>query len=462
MQYDLLLKGGTVVTAEDSFVADVAIKDGIIVAMGTDLEVGTSSKVLNISGKLLLPGGIDVHTHLDMPFGGTVSADDFYTGTVAAACGGTTSIIDFAIQGQGQTLASTLETWKDKAKEKAVIDYGFHVAITDMNPYIIQEMEQAVQAGVTSFKLFMTYDGLRVDDEVMLQALLKAKEIGALIQVHAENYYMLKYMIGKYLAEGKTDPIYHAWSRPDLAEAEAVSRAIFLAKQAEAPLYIVHLSSAAGLAPIREAREEGYPIMAETCPQYLVLDETRYLEPDFAGAKYVMSPPLRTIDNQEPLWKALREGSVQVVATDHCPFNFSGQKEMGREDFTKIPNGAPGIEPRMMVLHSQGVTEDRLSLQKFVAVTATNPAKIFGMYPEKGSVLIGGDADLVVWDPEDKGIITKSMLHENVDYSTFEGFPYQARPLYTLVRGEIVAEKGEFSGTKGFGKMIRRKPITVL
>ncbi len=459
--FDLLIKGGTIVTAEESYVADIGVSKGKIAMIGLDLG-DQASEVVYAEGKYVLPGAIDVHTHLEMPFGGTVSADDFYTGTVAAACGGTTSIIDFAVQGQGATLMDTIDTWKKKAEDKAVIDYGFHIAITDMNDDVVNEMETAVNEGFTSFKLFMTYDGMRVDDQVMLQALTKAKEIGALIQVHAENYYMIKMLTEEFIAQGKTDPVYHAYSRPPFSEAEAVSRAVYLAMQAEAPLYIVHLSSAAGLEPIKKARELGYPVMAETCPQYLVLDEEYYLEKDFGGSKYVMSPPLRHKENQKPLWKGLYDGNIQVVATDHCPFNFKGQKELGRGDFTKIPNGAPGVEARMMVLQGQGVEADKISLQKMVEVTSTNPAKIFGMYPKKGTIVAGSDADLVIWDPESSGVLSKEMLHENVDYTPFEGFTYTAKPVMTFSNGKIIVKNSEFIGEKGSGTMLKRKPITVL
>jgi dihydropyrimidinase len=461
LEFDLIIKGGQIVTASDSYVADIAIRDGKIVLIGEELSF-PAQKFIDASGKYLLPGGIDVHTHLDMPFGGTVASDDFATGTIAAACGGTTTIVDYAIQGKGQSLQATAAVWQEKAAGKAAIDYGLHIAITDMNEDILAEMPEIIAAGYSSFKLFMTYDGLRVNDDAMLKALMVTKEHGGLVCVHAENYYIIDYLVKKFLAEQKTDPIYHALSRPPLAEAEATGRAIKLAQIAQAPLYIVHLSCQESLSEVKRAREAGLPVMGETCPQYLLLSEDNYREPDFNGAKYVMSPPLRPRENNEILWQALAQGNLQVVATDHCPFFFKGQKELGREFFGKIPNGAPGIETRMSLLYGVGVAEQKISLQKLVEVSATNPAKIFGMYPYKGTIAVGSDADIVVFDPNKDLVLRKKMLHENVDYTPYEGIRVKGYPVMTIVGGKIVVENGQFLGQRGAGRFIKRRAPLII
>ena len=459
--YELLIKGGTIVTATDTYVADVAVKDGKIVLIGSGLA-GDAATVIDAGGKYVLPGGIDVHTHLDMPFGGTVSSDDFETGTKAAAHGGTTTVVDFAIQGKGQTLTETAAAWQRKAEGRAVIDYGLHLAVTDATDSVLEEMAVMIAQGYSSFKLFMTYDGMRVNDDVLMKALIKTKEHGGLVCVHAENYYVIDYLVKKFLSEGKTDPPYHARSRPVLAEAEATGRAVKLAKLVNAPLYIVHLSCQEALAEVEQARGAGYPIMAETCPQYLLLSEDNYQEPDFQGAKYVMSPPLRPRSNQSVLWQALAQGKLQVVATDHCPFFFKGQKEMGRESFAKIPNGAPGIEARLVLMHEYGTGQGKFSIQKFVEITATNPAKIFGLYPEKGTIAIGSDADVVIFDPKEERTITKDMLHENVDYTPYQGFKVKGFPITTIANGQIVVDHGHFMGRPGAGRFIKRKtPIII-
>lgn len=461
LEFDLILKGGQIVTASDVYTADVAIHDGKVVLLGRELSF-PAKKFIDVAGKYLLPGGIDVHTHLDMPFGGTVASDDFASGTIAAAFGGTTAVVDFAIQGKGQSLKQTIEVWQEKAAGKAVIDYGLHIAITDMNDAILAEMPEAIAAGYPSFKLFMTYDGLRVNDDTMVKALHVTRDYGGLVCVHAENYYIIDYLVKKFLAEQKTEPIYHALSRPALAEAEATGRAIKLAQLAQAPLYIVHLSCQESLREVRQARKEGLPVMAETCPQYLLLSEDNYREPDFHGAKYVMSPPLRPRDNNEILWQALAKGDLQVVATDHCPFFFKGQKEMGRDFFGKIPNGAPGIEARMPLLYGAGTAEGKISLQKLVEVSATNPAKIFGMYPHKGTIAVGSDADIVVFDPDQELILRKKILHENVDYTPYEGIRVKGYPVITIAGGRVVVENGRFLGEKGAGRFVKRSAPMII
>ncbi len=456
MRFDTIIKHGTIVTGSDTYSADIGIKDEKITVIADDLSEN-GAEVIDAAGKYVFPGGIDVHTHLDMPFCDTTSKDDFETGTIAAACGGTTSIIDFCIQSKGQTLAEALEVWHAKAKDKAVIDYGFHVAITDMNENILAEMKEIIKEGCPSFKLFMTYEGLRVDDEKLLEALIQARDNGGLICVHAENYYVIKYMVEKFKKEGKNEPIYHALSRPPFVESEATGRAIKLAQFADAPLYIVHLTCKLSLDEVSRARKANGKIMAETCPQYLLLSEDNYKEPDFNGAKYVISPPIRTADNQKYLWQGLKDNELQVVSTDHCSFDFKGQKDMGKDFFGKIPNGAPGIETRIPLIYDRGVNTGKISLNRFVEITSTNPAKIFGMYSQKGTIAIGSDADLVIFDPKLKKTISQKMLHENVDYTAYEGFEVMGYPVVTLSRGKVVAKEGEFVGTVGAGKFIARK-----
>ena len=450
----MIVKGGTVVTASDTFKADIGIKEGKITEMGSDLGLD-AVEIVNASDKYVFPGGIDPHTHMDMPFGGTFSSDDFKTGTKAAACGGTTTIVDFSVQSTGKSLRHAADTWRKKADGKAVIDYGIHIALTDMTEKVINEIPEIIAEGYPSFKLFMTYDGMRVDDGTLLRILMKVNEGGGLCCVHAENYYVVDYFQHKFLSEGKIEPIYHALSRPDLSEGEAAGRAIKLAKIANAPLFLVHNSCEASISEITRARQEGYPIMGETCPQYLLLSEDNYREPGFNGAKYVMSPPLRDKKNWPIIWKALKNNSLQVVSTDHCPF-FMSQKEMGKESFTKIPNGAPGVEARMSLMYTYGVAYGKFDLNRFVQLTSTNAAKVYGMYPKKGTISIGSDADLVVFDPNVETTLTKSMLHENVDYTPYEGFKLTGYPVVTISRGSVVARDGQFVGKEGRGEFIKR------
>ncbi len=454
---NLVVKNGTVVTATDMYKADVRCENGKIVSIGKDLK---GEEYVEAEGMYVLPGAVDMHTHLDMPFGGSVSSDDFYTGTVAAACGGTTTVVDFAIQQQGGTLKQALDTWMGKAEGKAVTDYGFHVAITDLPPKVMKEIPQMVKQGVTSFKLFLAYKGaLMVDDATFYQALKIAKENRALICVHAENGDVVDILIKNLLAEGKTDPYYHAVSRPDKAEGEATFRALALAEMAEAPVYIVHLTCAEALEKVRQARNKGLPAYAETCPQYLLLDVNQYKEPDFGGAKYVMSPPLREKWNQEILWDGLKNGDLQVISTDHCPFNFKGQKDMGIDDFSKIPNGAPGIETRIPLIYTEGVGKHRFSLNKMVELTAATPAKLFGLFPEKGTIAVGADADIVLFDPEKEVTLTQGILHQNVDYTPYEGMKVKGYAVKTIVAGKVIVDNGKFIGEKGTGKYIKRKPF---
>ncbi len=453
---DMVIKNGTIVTASDIYKGDIGIKNGKIAEIGEDLN---ADKIVDAAGKYVIPGGIDAHTHLDMPFGGTFSSDDFQTGTKAAAIGGTTAVIDYSVQPAGGTLHDAARIWGEKG-EKACIDYSFHIAVTNADDNAIREMPEMVKEGYTSFKVYMVYDGMRVDDEAFIKILKKSAECGALVGVHCENYYVIKHLTETLLAEGKTEPKYHAVSRPASCEGEAANRAITLAAMANAPLLIVHNTCEESISKIKEAREKGLPIVGETCPQYLFLSEDNYEEPNFGGAKYVMSPPLRDKKNWDYIWKQLKDGVIQTVATDHCPFFFE-QKKLGIDDFSKIPNGAPGIELRMPLMLSNG-PKHGLTLQRIVEVTATNPAKLFGMYPQKGTIAIGSDADIVLFDPNKKVKVTKDMLHENVDYTSFEGFELDGYPVMTISRGDIIAENGEYVGEEKRGKFIRRGKPEIL
>ena len=456
-----LIRGGTIVTATDIFTADVLISGDKVQAIGLSLPTDVD-RVIDASGKYVLPGGVDVHTHLDMPFGGTVSADDFETGTRAAAFGGTTTIVDFAIQSKGGTLRGALDTWLDKARGKACIDYGLHVAITDLPDSVMDEIPELVEDGVSSFKLFMAYKGaLQVDDATFYRALVKAKECGAIISFHGENGDVIDVLVKQMIAAGQVEPLYHALSRPPEAEAEATARAIALAEMAEAPIYVVHLSAALALEKVVAARDRGLPVFAETCPQYLVSSIDAYSAPDFEGAKYVCSPPLRDKANWPRLWAGLAAGHLQTVATDHCPFNFKGQKELGRGNFAAIPNGVPGIETRLYLLYTAGVLEGKITLNKLVDATATMPAKLFGLYPKKGTLAVGSDADIVVFDPSVEHTLTASALHQRVDYTPYEGFKAKGKPVVVLSRGETIVQDGVFLGRAGAGQFLRRKRFAV-
>jgi len=453
-----LIRGGTVVTAADLYRGDVLIEDEKIAAIGMSLDVSADSTI-EASGKYVIPGGIDVHTHLDMPFGGTKSADDFESGTVAAAHGGTTSVVDFAIQYKGQTLRHAWETWMRKAEGKAAIDYGFHMIITDLNDSVEREMDALVAEGVTSFKLFMAYPGVfMLDDASIFKALLKTGENGGTICMHAENGGVIDVLVKKALAEGKTAPKYHALTRPARAEGEATHRAIALAEMAGVPIYIVHLSASEALEMVTEARDRGLPAYAETCPQYLFLSYDNYEEPEFEGAKYVMSPPLRPKETQEKLWRGLAFNDLQAVSTDHCPFCMKEQKELGKGDFSKIPNGAPGIETRMSLVFDGGVMAGKISLNRFVELTSTSPAKIFGLFPRKGTVAPGSDADLVVFDPQKKTTLSAKTHHMKVDYNPYEGREVTGVADTVLSRGKVVVEKGKFTGRAGAGTFLKRNP----
>ena len=452
----LLIKNGIVVTATDIYEGDVFVDGEKIAAIGTALQM-SADRVIDAKRKYVFPGGIDVHTHLDMPFGGTTSADDFESGTIAAAFGGTTSVVDFAIQYKGQTLHHAWETWMKKAEGKAAIDYGFHMIITDLSVQVEEEMDALVRQGVTSFKLFMAYPGVfMLDDASIFRALLRTGSNGGTICMHAENGGVIDVLVKKALAEGKTAPKYHALTRPARAEAEATHRAIALAEMANVPIYIVHLSAAEALEMVTEARDRGLPAFAETCPQYLFLSYDNYEEPGFDGAKYVMRPPLRPRETQEQLWRGLAFNDLQAISTDHCPFCMKEQKVLGKGDFSKIPNGAPGIETRMSLVYDGGVRPGRISLNRFVELTSTSPAKIFGLFPRKGTIAPGSDADIVIFDPETKVRLSAKTLHMKVDYNPYEGREVVGATDTVISRGRVVIDGGKFVGRAGSGSFIKR------
>lgn len=453
----LLIQNGTVVTAEATFAADVLVEGSTIREVRAGIAADGHT-VVDATGLLVLPGGVDAHTHLDMPFGGTYSADDFESGTRAAVIGGTTTIVDFAIQARGTKMRSALDTWWGKAEGKACIDYGLHMIVTDLGASGLEDMDDMVREGVASFKLFMAYPNvLMVDDATIFRALQQTAKNGALVCMHAENGSVIDVLVQQALSEGKTAPVYHALTRPTIAEAEAVQRAIAMAEIAGAPVYIVHLSSEDALNQVREARDRGLPAFAETCPQYLLLSlEDQMPGKSFEEAKYVFTPPLREKKNQAKLWDGLKHDHLQVVSTDHCPFCFADQKALGKDDFTKIPNGGPGIENRMQLIYEYGVNAGRLSLNRFVEITATAPARIFGMHPRKGTIAAGSDADIVLWDPQAEHTISAATHHMRVDYSMFEGFKVRGNARRVYSRGELVVDGGKFVGNAGRGQYLRR------
>ena len=453
----LLIKNGTVVTAEKTLAADILVDGATIKEIRAGIPPVDGQEVLDASGMLLLPGGIDPHTHLDMPFGGTNSSDDFETGTRAAAIGGTTTIVDFAIQARGTKMRDALDIWWKKAEGRACIDYGLHMIVTDLGVAGLEDMDEMVREGVASFKLFMAYPNvLMVDDATIFRALRQTAKNGALICMHAENGSVIDVIVQQALAEGKTAPVYHALTRPTIAEAEAVHRAIAMSEMAGAPVYIVHLSSEDALNEVREARSRGVSAFAETCPQYLLLSIDEMKRPGFEGAKYVFTPPLREKENLPKLWDGLQQDNLQVVSTDHCPFCFEDQKILGKDDFTKIPNGGPGIENRLQLMHHHGVNAGKISLNRFVEIVATAPAKIFGMYPKKGVLAVGSDADIVVWDPQAAHLISAKTHNMRVDYSMFEGFQVRGNARQVFSRGELIVEQGKFLGRAGRGAYLRR------
>ena len=454
----ILIRHGTVVTAQSAMLRDVLV-DGERIARVEPEIVEPADRVVDARGKYVIPGGIDVHTHLDMPLGDTVTSDDFESGTVAAAFGGTTSIVDFAVQARGRPLAEAFEAWMKKAEGKAALDYGFHMIVCDLPPGREGELDALVGEGVTSFKLFMAYPGrLMLDDATIGRVLKRTAANGGTVLMHAEDGAAIEALVRRALAERHTAPKYHALTRPARTETDAVRRAIAMAGEARAPLYIVHVSAAETVDEIAAARARGAAVWGETCPQYLLLSDECYDAPDFAAAKYVMSPPLRPRGMQERLWKGLAGNDLQVVATDHCPFRMKDQKTLGKDDFTRIPGGAPGIETRMSLLYDAGVRAERLTLSRWVEVTATNPARLFGLYPRKGAIAPGSDADVVVWNPQREITWSAATHHMRVDYNPYEGRLVKGAPDLVLSRGRPVIDGGRFVGRPGAGRFLRRSP----
>ena len=455
----ILIKNGRVITAVDDYMGDVFIEKETVSLIGKSLEM-EADEVIDASGKYLFPGGLDPHTHLDMPFGGTVSADDFETGTLAAAHGGTTTLIDFAIQTKGHSTLEALDTWHAKAEGKTAIDYGFHMIVTDLDDKRIHEMKMLADDGVTSYKLFMAYPGvLYVDDGTIYRAMRAAGENGTVVCMHAENGIVIDEIVKIALAEGKTEPKYHALTRPTRMEAEGVHRAIAIAEVAHVPVYIVHLSSSDALEQVMLARNRGVHAFAETCPQYLFLDHSYYEQEGFEGAKYVMTPALREKWNQDELWKGIKFGNLQSISTDHCPFCFKDQKILGIDDFSKIPNGGPGVENRMSLVFNGGVNSGRISLNKFVELTSTAAAKTFGLFPKKGTIAVDSDADIVIFDPQRKETISVNNActhHMNVDYNAYEGFEVTGFTETVLSRGKVIIKDCEYVGKKGDGQFLKR------
>jgi dihydropyrimidinase len=450
-----LIKNGRIVTAVDDYHADILIEDGQVSLIGKTLEM-EADKVIDASGKLVIPGGIDPHTHMELPFGGTSSSDDFFTGTRAAAFGGTTTIIDFAVQNKGESMLLGADKWHKKAEGKAIIDYGFHLITTDFEDKNKSEMFKLIDEGITSFKLFMAYPGVFLsDDATIYRAMSAAGERGGLVCMHAENGIVINEIIKKFKEEGRLAPKYHALTRPTIAEAEGVHRAIALAEMAETPVYIVHLSCTDALNQVRQARDRGIPAFAETCPQYLFLSIDDYGD-GWDGAKYVMTPPLREKHNHADLWKGLKMDDLQCIATDHCPFCMKDQKELGKDDFSLIPNGAPGVEYRMELIYNGGVVENKISLNRFVELTSTAAAKMFGMFPKKGTIAVGSDADIVIFDTEKEHTFTLENQHMNVDYCTYEGKKIKGKVETVLSRGRVVIENGECLVEKGSGEFVKR------
>ncbi|MFF8598311.1 dihydropyrimidinase [Streptomyces sp. NPDC015232] len=461
-----LIRGGLVVTAADELHADVLIEDGRVVALaahGSDIAAGwTAERIIDATDRYVIPGGVDAHTHMELPFGGTFASDTFETGTRAAAWGGTTTIVDFAVQTVGQSLREGLDAWYAKADGNCAVDYGFHMILSDVNEHTLKEMDRLVQEGISSFKLFMAYPGVFYsDDGKILRAMQRGAENGGLIMMHAENGIAIDVLVEQALARGETDPRYHGEVRKTLLEAEATHRAIQLARVAGSPLYVVHVSAEEAVAELAAARDMGLPVFGETCPQYLFLSTDNLAEPDFEGAKYVCSTPLRPREHQAALWRGLRTNDLQVVSTDHCPFCFVGQKELGRGDFSRIPNGLPGVENRMDLLH-QAVVDGHISRRRWIEIACATPARMFGLYPQKGTIAPGADADVVIYDPHTTQTLSVTTHHMNVDYSAYEGKTVTGQVETVLSRGEVVIERRKFTGRAGHGSFVPRSTCQYL
>lgn len=463
-----LIKNGTIVTAAETYAADALLDGGKIALIGMSLPADGAT-VVDAKGKYVLPGGIDVHTHLELPFGGTYSSDDYYTGHKAAAFGGTTSHIDFIIQGKGESLHQSIENWHKKSDGKAVVDFGFHVAITDLTESVMNEIPSIAKEGVTTLKLFMAYKGaLQVDDMTLFKSMMKAADAGMMVMVHAENGDAIDVLVKDAVAKGNLAPVYHALTRPDWAEAEATMRAVALAGIAGAPLYVVHVTCAKAVDQIAYGRARGLKVMGETCTQYFFFSVDDLRKPD--GAKWVCSPPMRTAEDNAALWDAVRSNALQVVSTDHCPFFFDGSKEseyegkkvkiagkeLGKSDFSKIPNGVPGIQDRMPILWTEGVGKGRISMNRLVELCCTNPAKIFGMYPRKGTIAVGADADVVIWNPKLKKTMGVATSHQRTDYNLYEGWDVTGYPEKVYLRGNLLVDGDTWNGEPGGGQYVKR------
>lgn len=454
----ILIKNGEIITATDRYFADVLVEHGLITAIGSDLHrAATNARVIDAEGHLVFPGAIDAHVHMELPFMGEISADDFETGTAAGVAGGTTSIIDFVIPARNQPLLDGLKSWQEKAK-KSVADYAFHMAVTWFGDKTAKEMEHCVrEEGITSFKTFMAYRGaIGVDDTEMIKVMETAKNLNALVTAHCENGEMVVALQNKLFGEGKIEPKYHPLSRPAPLEGEATARAIMLARMTGIPLYIVHVTCKEAVDAIAEARQRGQVVFGETCPQYLLLDDSVYDKPNFEGAAYVMSPPIRPVGHQDALWSALKSGIVHTVATDHCPFHQHNQKTLGLKDFRKIPNGAAGIQNRLALMYTYGVLAGKIDIHQFVELNCTRPAKLFGMYPKKGAIMVGADADIVIWDPKKEGVISaKTHLHK-CDRNIFEGYKTIGAPTYVIANGKVQYDNGNLKVERGAGRYIPR------
>ncbi|MCO6003667.1 dihydropyrimidinase [Actinoallomurus purpureus] len=463
-----VIRGGLVITAADETNADILIEAGRVTALAArDSEVArawaeSADRVIDATGRYVIPGGVDAHTHMELPFGGTFASDTFETGTRAAAWGGTTTIVDFAVQTVGESLRSGLDAWHAKADGRCAVDYAFHMILSDVNEDTLKEMDGLVDEGVTSFKLFMAYPGVFYsDDGKILRAMQRSAGNGGLIMMHAENGIAIDVLVEQALAAGRTDPRYHGEVRHTLLEAEATHRAIQLARVAGAPLYVVHVSAQEAVAELAQARDMGLNVFGETCPQYLFLSTDNLAEPDFEGAKYVCSTPLRPREHQAYLWRGLRTNDLQVVSTDHCPFCFKGQKELGLGDFSKIPNGLPGVENRMDLLH-QAVVDGHISRRRWIEIACATPARMFGLYPRKGTIAPGADADIVIYDPDAAQVLSAETHHMNVDYSAYEGRTVTGRVQTVLSRGEVVVDDRSYTGRAGHGRYIARETCQYL
>ena len=458
---DLIIRGGMVVTEATTMSADVAVEDGRIVAVAAEVP-GGATRVIDASGCYVLPGSIDVHTHIQEPFMGTTSSDDWYQGTAAAAAGGVTTVVDFAYQPQGGRLRDAADEWHLKAGGRAVIDYGFHIVVVDLQADADDEFRALVDDGYTSFKMFMCYDGLGLDDTTILRALKGIRDAGGLPMFHTENDAIIRHLTAEALSKGETHPRWVARTRPPVAEVEATNRALALTQVIGTPAYIVHMSSPDAADLVAAARAAGRPVVGETCPHYLTLTIDLLEQEGWEAAKYTCAPPLRTNAERERMWAHLSSGTFSVVGSDHDCFNFAGQKDLGRERFDRIPVGIPGIETRMPLLFSEGVAKHRISLNTLADLSATNPARIFGMYPQKGTIAVGSDADLVIYDPAASVLLSQSTLHQHVDYTPYEGWEVRGYPRITISRGEVVSEDGDIQATPGRGRFIARTRSSLL